>query len=49
MRANLCPECDQPAEAHLDDNRFWMPRTCSLLPKGVTERIEWQRHLDGQA
>lgn len=45
MAAGKCPECGQPAEAHSPDNRFWIPRPfdCSLLPVGVTERIEQYR------
>jgi hypothetical protein len=40
MADNRCPECGAFAEDHLDDSRFWMPRNCDLLPRGVTDRIE---------
>ncbi|KXO90959.1 Uncharacterised protein (plasmid) [Tsukamurella tyrosinosolvens] len=43
MAAGTCPECGYRAEEHSDDPRFWTPRGasgCSLLPRGVTERIE---------
>jgi hypothetical protein len=48
MRLGLCPECGGSPESHTDDVRFWIPRShgCSLLPHGVTERIQWQRQLD---
>ena len=39
MAAGNCPECGEPAEAHINDPRFWIPRQCDLLPHGVTERI----------
>jgi hypothetical protein len=39
MDAGLCPECGGTASNHLDDNRFWLPRTCDLLPRGVEERV----------
>ena len=35
-----CPECGEKPAQHLSDSRFWIPRNCSLLPQGVTERIE---------
>ena len=41
MANNLCPECGLPAAVHSGDIRFWVrPSGCSLLPYGVTERIE---------
>lgn len=40
MAAENCPECGEPASEHVNDNRFWIPRRCDLLPHGVTERIE---------
>lgn len=43
MAADTCPECGEPAGEHLNDNRFWMPRRCDLLPHGVVERIEQYR------
>jgi tRNA(Ile2) C34 agmatinyltransferase TiaS len=49
LRAGTCPECGGTVESHGNDNRFWMPgnQGCSLLERGVRERIDWQRHLDG--
>jgi hypothetical protein len=40
MCFGLCPECGDPADKHLDDNRFWLPRRCDLLPRGVVAAIE---------
>lgn len=40
MRHGNCPECGQPPAAHLDDPRFWIPRSCDLMTHGVTERID---------
>jgi hypothetical protein len=40
MAEGLCPECGKIDYEHLDDNRYWIPRRCSLLPRGVTDRIE---------
>ena len=49
MAAGTCPECGESAEAHSGDPRFWIPRACSLLPHGVTERIaQYQADQDGQ-
>ena len=39
MAAGNCPECGEKPAQHLSDSRFWIPRNCSLLPHGVTERI----------
>lgn len=39
MEAGNCPECGESPEVHLDDNRFWLPRRCDLLPHGVRDRI----------
>ena len=39
MAAGNCPECGEPAEGHVNDQRFWIPRACDLLPHGVTGRI----------
>jgi hypothetical protein len=51
MRDGSCPECGGTPESHTNSVAFWIPRgnNCSLLPHGVTERIEWQRELDGGA
>lgn len=43
MDSGLCPECGEAEEQHLNDPRFWMPRRCDLLPRGVRERIEQRR------
>jgi hypothetical protein len=43
MSHGLCPECGMPADMHIDDARFWIPRRCDLLPGGVRERVEQYR------
>ena len=40
MGRGRCPECGEPPEHHLDDIRFWIPRSCSLLTRGVIDRID---------
>lgn len=48
LREGRCPECAGTPDSHTDSTAFWIPRgnDCSLLPRGVTARIEWQRELD---
>jgi hypothetical protein len=46
MRAGLCPECGELAEQHSGPFQLRPGARCSLLPHGVTERINWQRELD---
>lgn len=44
MRAGTCPECGGAPRAHGNDTRFWAPvnQSCSLMERGVVERIEHQ-------
>lgn len=46
MENGMCPECGYAPEEHTDDYRFWIPRTCSLLPRGVIERIKAAREAE---
>lgn len=48
MVRGLCPECGEEVGKHVDDSRFWIPRVCTLLPRGVEERLE-QFIADGGA
>ena len=43
MEKNTCPECGQAPDSHIDDGRFWIPRRCDLIPRGVWDRIEQYR------
>jgi len=39
MGRGECPECGETPAAHSNDPRFWIPRSCDLLERGVTERV----------
>jgi len=39
MAGGRCPECGQSPRQHSNDSRFWIPRACSLLERGVLDRI----------
>lgn len=45
MAQGLCPECGKAARMHSGDPRFWVrdPLGCSLLPRGVIERVNQYR------
>lgn len=46
MKRGMCPECGQETQAHIPDERFWIPRQCSLRPEGVVERVvQYRRDL----
>ena len=49
MSEGSCPECGRLAEDHSLETAFWIRfDSCSLLPKGVVERIvQYREDRDG--